>query len=76
MTQLIVKIDGMTFKGTSSDEITALDLAERFYENLNTLDKLKMPLEDGGVLLLRKEQMQRAVLIVGNTEAASAESKS
>ncbi len=58
-----ITIDGKTYI-TKCGEESAKEIADGMYEKFDVFTKLKTQLEDGSYLLIGKEAVQRAVIIV------------
>jgi hypothetical protein len=67
MTQLIVLVDGKEYRTKEDDSAEAAEVAEQFYQIADAIDRLKLPLDDGGFLVLPKETVRRATFIVRPT---------
>ena len=59
--QVIIEYDGKTYK-SAIDERDHEEAAEAFYK-VSPMEKFKMELEDGSMLLLSKIAVQSAVII-------------
>ena len=57
-------LDGQKYVGKKSDELTQAKAVSAMYENWSDFNKLKVDLEDGSVMLIGKDAVQRAVVIV------------
>ena len=65
MAHMKILLDGATYIGKAADEDTDVEkIADRGFESINRLNKMQLQLEDGSWLLLRDEQMKRAVVLV------------
>lgn len=61
--KLEITIDGKTYVSVATDKVTPSEAAEQIYNQIDAYTKLKVDLEDGGVLVIGKEAVQRAVII-------------
>ena len=57
-------VDGKTYKSIATDDISRDDAVEALYEELANINKFKMELEDGTVLLLPVDVIRRAHIII------------
>lgn len=64
VTQIVVHYDGLMFETKDTDEATPAQLCEALYENLESVDKLKLELKDGSILMMPKDAVRRAVILI------------
>jgi hypothetical protein len=57
-----VEYQGKTYKTKATDKISQDKVAEELYKNLSNMDRLKMELEDGSIIILGKIALQSAVI--------------
>jgi len=51
-TQVTIKYEGETYKSALTDELSAKDMKDTIYAQLEDVNKMEMELEGGGFLLL------------------------
>ena len=62
--RIVLTVDGNTYKSITTDDVSRDDAVEALYEELDNINKFKMELEDGRVLLLPVDVIRRAHIIV------------
>ncbi len=62
--RIIIEYQGNTYEGEHSHLDTADKCAEELYKNLEEMEKLRMRLHGGGVLLLGKIALQSAAITI------------
>jgi hypothetical protein len=64
--------EGKTYVGKTSDkpEASAEIAAEKMFDNINTISKLKLPLEDGSILVIGNDVLTKSVFIFFPTSGA------
>jgi len=63
MAVITVIIDGNTYMSKKNDEVDKETASEDFYDIAGSMDSFKMELEDGRILVLGKDAIQRAQMI-------------
>ncbi len=61
--QLTIYVNGLTFKSQKSNEMTAEEAKDIFYDQFEKMNKLEMNLDDGGFLIIGEQALQNAVLV-------------
>ncbi len=61
--QLIIYVNGLTFKSKQSNEMTAEKAKDVFYSQFEKMNKVEMELDDGGFLIIGEQALQNAVLV-------------
>lgn len=61
---MIVEYEGKVYRTKETDEVAVAEAVDRLWPHMDDLDKFKMELDDGSVLLLGKEACRRAVFLV------------
>lgn len=59
-----LEYQGKTYKTVTTDEMDQGKAVEVFYENFSKMDRMKMELEDGSILIIGKDALQSAVIRV------------
>ncbi len=60
---LTIYVNGLTFKSQKSNEMTAEEAKDIFYDQFEKMNKLEMNLDDGGFLIIGEQALQNAVLV-------------
>jgi hypothetical protein len=61
-TQITIKYEGETYKSEPTEEMSAKDLKDTLYAQLEDFNKLEMTLEGGGFLLLPENAIKGCVI--------------
>ena len=59
-----LEYQGKTYKTKTTDQTDQDKAVETIYENLAKMDRMKMDLEDGSILIIGKDALQSAVIRV------------
>jgi hypothetical protein len=57
-----MEYQGKTYKMKATDEMPQGKVAEGFYKNFPNMDRLKMELEDGSIIVIGKIALQSSVI--------------
>lgn len=57
-------LEGNTYTSPDTDETTADEFSEQIFERMADLDRFKLELDTGGYLVIGKDAVQRAQVIV------------
>lgn len=62
--QIVVMLDNQKYVSKTTTEVEQSTAVKAMYEKMESLNKLQLDLEDGSVLLIGKDAVQRAAIIV------------
>ena len=61
--KIILEYNDKTYESAETDDEKAGEIFETFYDNFSNIDRFKMILKDGSLLIIGKAAIQSAVLI-------------
>ena len=64
MMKIVIEYQGKRYEGGESAEKTPKELAETLFTEFSSMEKLKMELTGGGFLVMGKQALQSAVVMI------------
>jgi hypothetical protein len=61
--QVVIEYQGKQYRSKENNDHTPSEVCDMFYEKFELLEKFKMELHDGGVMIFGKQALQQAVVM-------------
>lgn len=62
--KIVIEYDGKRYVSKATDEKVDKEAADSLYAQLSEMEKIQVELEDGGWLLMQRDALRRAVILI------------